>query len=79
MVKKTSPASNERPAVFVPKEIQDGEFAKEWILENRANTPTFQAMRRRDHDCKLEQVGLADLARAERELLQAAFPEFSEP
>jgi len=39
-------------------EIQDGEFAKEWILENRANTPTFQAMRRRDHNHPLETVGL---------------------
>jgi ketol-acid reductoisomerase len=38
-------------------EIQTGQFAKEWILENRANQPTFQAMRRRDHDHLLEKVG----------------------
>ena len=31
-------------------EIQTGQFAKEWILENKANQPTFQAMRRRDHE-----------------------------
>ncbi len=43
-------------------EIQDGEFAKEWILENKANTPTFQAMRRRDRNHLIEQVGL-DLRR----------------
>jgi ketol-acid reductoisomerase len=38
-------------------EIQNGEFAKEWILENRANQPTFQAMRRRDRNHLVEQVG----------------------
>jgi ketol-acid reductoisomerase len=38
-------------------EIQTGQFAKEWILENKANQPTFQAMRRRDHDHLLEKVG----------------------
>jgi ketol-acid reductoisomerase len=38
-------------------EIQAGEFAKEWILENKANTPTFQAMRRRDREHPLEVIG----------------------
>ena len=38
-------------------EIQTGQFAKEWILENKANQPTFQAMRRRDRDHLLEKVG----------------------
>ncbi len=38
-------------------EIQTGQFAKEWILENRANQPTFQAMRRRDRDHMIEKVG----------------------
>jgi ketol-acid reductoisomerase len=38
-------------------EIQTGQFAKEWILENRANQPTFQAMRRRDRDHLIEKVG----------------------
>ncbi len=38
-------------------EIQNGEFAKEWILENKAHTPTFRAMRKRDHNHQLEQVG----------------------
>ena len=38
-------------------EIQTGQFAKEWILENKANQPTFQAMRRRDRDHMLEKVG----------------------
>ena len=39
------------------KEIQSGEFAKEWILENKANQPTFLAMRRRDHNHMIEKVG----------------------
>lgn len=43
-------------------EIQSGQFAKEWILENKANTPTFQAMRRKDHNHELEKVG-AELRR----------------
>ena len=28
-------------------EIQEGEFAKEWMLENKANKPVFNALRRR--------------------------------
>lgn len=39
------------------KEIQDGQFAREWILENRAGAPAFQAMRRRDRNLTIEQVG----------------------
>jgi ketol-acid reductoisomerase len=38
-------------------EIQNGEFAREWILENKANQPTFQAMRRRDRNHLVEKVG----------------------
>jgi ketol-acid reductoisomerase len=38
-------------------EIQNGQFAREWILENRANAPAFKAMRRRERDHQLEQVG----------------------
>ena len=39
------------------QEIQSGQFAKEWILENKANQPTFQAMRRRDREHQIEKVG----------------------
>lgn len=39
------------------EEIQDGRFAKEWILENRANAPSFKAMRRREREHQIEQVG----------------------
>ncbi len=38
-------------------EIQNGQFAREWILENRAGTPAFQAMRRRERQHAIEQVG----------------------
>lgn len=38
-------------------EIQEGKFAREWILENKAGAPAFKAMRRRDHDIELEKVG----------------------
>ena len=38
-------------------EIQNGQFAREWILENRAGAPAFQAMRRRDRGLQLEEVG----------------------
>ena len=41
----------------VLKEIQEGVFARNWILENRAGAPAFKARRRRDHDHELEQVG----------------------
>jgi len=39
------------------KEIQNGDFAKEWILENKANAPAFKAMRRREAEHELEKVG----------------------
>jgi ketol-acid reductoisomerase len=38
-------------------EIQQGQFAKEWILENRAGQPAFKAARKRDHNHQIEQVG----------------------
>ncbi len=38
-------------------EIQNGQFAREWILENRAGAPAFKASRRRDRDLEIEHVG----------------------
>jgi len=38
-------------------EIQDGTFAKEWILENQANYPSFNALRRMDKEHEIEIVG----------------------
>jgi ketol-acid reductoisomerase len=39
------------------KEIQTGEFARQWILENKAGAPAFKAMRRRERDHPVEQIG----------------------
>ncbi|HEY31547.1 MAG TPA: ketol-acid reductoisomerase [Dehalococcoidia bacterium] len=38
-------------------EIQDGTFAKEWILENQAGRPVFNALRRIEAEHPIEQVG----------------------
>ena len=39
------------------QEIQNGTFAKEWILENAAGRPSFYAMRRREAAHPVETVG----------------------
>jgi len=39
------------------KEIQSGEFAREWILENKAGAPMFKAHRRREQKLLIEEVG----------------------
>ncbi len=39
------------------EEIQSGEFAREWILENMAGRPRFQAMRRRGQQHPIEELG----------------------
>lgn len=38
-------------------EIQSGEFAKEWILENQAGRPMFNALRNREKEHLIEKVG----------------------
>ncbi len=40
------------------EEIQSGQFAKEWLLENRVNRPVFNALRKREQTHKLEKVGV---------------------
>ena len=44
----------------VLQRIQNGEFAREWIDENRQGRPNFNARRQREHDLLIEKVG-ADL------------------
>ncbi|MGZ4883119.1 MAG: ketol-acid reductoisomerase [Halobacteriota archaeon] len=39
------------------KDIQTGEFAREWILENQANRPVFNALTRREREHPIETVG----------------------
>ncbi len=38
-------------------EIQNGSFAKEWILENKSNRPMFNALLKKDKDHSVEVVG----------------------
>jgi len=39
------------------KEVQSGEFAREWILENQANRPVFNGLRRIEAEHPIEEVG----------------------
>lgn len=39
------------------EEIRSGQFAREWILENKANAPVFKALRRRERAHPVEEVG----------------------
>jgi len=38
-------------------EIQDGSFAREWILENQAGRPSFNALKRKDAEHPIEIIG----------------------
>ena len=40
------------------EEIQSGEFARQWILENKAGAPAFKATRRREREHGVEKIGL---------------------
>jgi ketol-acid reductoisomerase len=44
----------------VLSEIQNGDFARNWILENKAGRPSFLARRRMEAEHQVEKVG-ADL------------------
>ena len=39
------------------RQIQSGEFAREWILENKAGRPVFRALDQRDRNHTIEKVG----------------------
>lgn len=39
------------------KEIQEGNFAKEWALENQAGGPMLKRMRDMEDDLQIEKVG----------------------
>jgi ketol-acid reductoisomerase len=38
-------------------EVQDGEFAKKWILENQANRPVYNARAKQESEHQIEKVG----------------------
>ncbi len=39
------------------EEVQNGEFAKNWIMENQANRPHFNALNKKDEGHQIEEVG----------------------
>ena len=39
------------------QEVQDGTFARKWLLENQVNRPYFNAKRRMEQETQIEQVG----------------------
>lgn len=39
------------------KDIQDGTFAREWVLENQANRPVYSALMRQSFEHPIEKVG----------------------
>ncbi|NQV94560.1 MAG: ketol-acid reductoisomerase [Sphingomonadales bacterium] len=39
------------------KEIQSGQFARDWVLENKAGAPSFKAMRRHGEEHAIEEGG----------------------
>ncbi len=39
------------------KDVQGGVFAREWVLENQANQPVLQALRRQESELEIEEVG----------------------
>ena len=39
------------------KDVQSGEFARDWILENKANRPVFNALTKKDANHLIEKVG----------------------
>ena len=41
----------------VLKEVQDGSFAKDWLVENQVNRPYFNARRRMESEHQIEVVG----------------------
>ncbi len=42
---------------IILSEIQDGSFAREWILENQASRPVFNALLKRDAEHHIEKIG----------------------
>ncbi len=41
----------------VLEDIQSGRFTRDWMLENRARQTSFKAIRRRNAEHSIEQVG----------------------
>ena len=39
------------------RDVQSGAFARDWILENQAGRPLFNALKKRDAELPIEIVG----------------------
>ncbi|HEY7528383.1 MAG TPA: ketol-acid reductoisomerase [Candidatus Deferrimicrobiaceae bacterium] len=50
-------AETKREMKRMLEEVQDGSFAREWILENQANRPVFNALTKRGEEHPIEEVG----------------------
>ncbi len=59
------------------RQIQSGEFAREWILENRAGRPVFNALDRQDRQHSIEKVGRE--LRAMMSWVKSSVPVTAEP
>lgn len=54
--KVIGPASRQAMKEILER-VQNGEWAKEWILENQAGRPMFNAIKKREEEHLIEQVG----------------------
>ncbi|MHC1566813.1 MAG: ketol-acid reductoisomerase [Candidatus Syntropharchaeia archaeon] len=48
---------NREEMVKILEEIRNGSFAREWILENQANRPVYNALKKKDSEHEIERVG----------------------
>ncbi|MBC7334049.1 MAG: ketol-acid reductoisomerase [Actinobacteria bacterium] len=55
--KKIITAETRKAMKKVLEDIQTGEFAKNWILENKAGRPVYNAMKKKEADHLIEKVG----------------------
>ncbi|MEA3369423.1 MAG: ketol-acid reductoisomerase [Candidatus Ratteibacteria bacterium] len=55
--KRIITASTRREMKKILREIQSGEFAREWIAENQANRPVFRAAEKKEEKHPLEEIG----------------------
>ena len=54
---RVSPPEQKAEMKKILREIQTGQFAREWILENQAGQPHFKALRRINAEHPIEEVG----------------------
>ncbi|MGE3961817.1 MAG: ketol-acid reductoisomerase [Dehalococcoidia bacterium] len=54
---RVSPPEQKAEMKKILREIQTGQFAREWILENQAGQPHFKALRRVNAEHPIEEVG----------------------